>query len=267
MGSSSNRTAAAAAGAVVLVLALALLGAAPLLVSLAWCAAATLVVAARWRRGAPIAPPLEPPLGTAPDPLQAVREQSLAAGAGAFLGSSGGRWVSADREHAALVIGPPRSGKSSAVVVPSLIASPGAVVSTSTKLDVMRATLPARLATGEVWEFGPAGELHDEGVRRLCWSPIAAATSWDHALLTARSMTLAAPALGKGTQHEAHWSERAAALLAPLLNAANRHGEPISSGAALGAAPGPRHSGADARRRGRGRRLRRALRDRTDRPA
>jgi type IV secretory pathway TraG/TraD family ATPase VirD4 len=42
-------------------------------------------------------------------------------------------------------------------------------------------------------------------------------------------MTLAAPAVGKGTQHEAHWSERAAALLAPLLYAASLHGEAIAA--------------------------------------
>jgi type IV secretion system protein VirD4 len=65
-------------------------------------------------------------------------------------------------------------------------------------------------------------------VRRLSWSPVAAAGSWDQALLMARAMTLAAPTVGKGTQHEQHWSERAGALLAPLLHAANRSGRPIA---------------------------------------
>ena len=37
-------------------------------------------------------------------------------------------------------------------------------------------------------------------------------------------MTLAAPAVGRGTQHEQHWAERAAALLAPLLHAAHQSG-------------------------------------------
>jgi type IV secretion system protein VirD4 len=62
----------------------------------------------------------------------------------------------------------------------------------------------------------------------LQWSPVAAATTWDEALHTARAMTLAAPALGRGTSHEQHWSERAAALLAPLLHAAHLCGDGIS---------------------------------------
>jgi type IV secretion system protein VirD4 len=37
------------------------------------------------------------------------------------------------------------------------------------------------------------------------------------------------PALGRGTQHEQHWSERAGALLAPLLHAAHTQGEPIET--------------------------------------
>jgi len=82
-----------------------------------------------------------------------------------------------------------------------------------------------------VWLFDPtgqSGEIHD-GVRLLSWSPVAAAGSWDEALLMARAMTLAAPSLGKGTEHEAHWSERAGALLAPLLFAASHAGESIAT--------------------------------------
>lgn len=82
-----------------------------------------------------------------------------------------------------------------------------------------------------MWLFDPTGQSRDrqDGVRLLSWSPVAAAGSWDEALLMARAMTLAAPSLGKGTQHEAHWSERAAALLAPLLFAASHAGETIAT--------------------------------------
>ena len=43
-----------------------------------------------------------------------------------------------------MVLGPPRSGKTSTVVIPSLLAAPGAALSTSTKPDVMHATWRAR---------------------------------------------------------------------------------------------------------------------------
>jgi hypothetical protein len=80
---------------------------------------------------------------------------------------------------------------------------------------------------GEVWLFDPAGgEKLPNGVRRLRWSPVTAAGTWDDALIMARAMTAATKA-GKGTTNENHWSERAAALLAPLLYAAHLTDEPI----------------------------------------
>ncbi|HEY5196246.1 MAG TPA: type IV secretory system conjugative DNA transfer family protein [Solirubrobacteraceae bacterium] len=165
------------------------------------------------------------------DPFGLVRDHAAAAGGGAYLGANRGAWVFADPEHGVLLLGPPRSGKTSGVVIPALLAAPGACVSTSTKLDVLHATLAARRRSGDVWLFDPTGEhagARVEGVRRLSWSPVAAAGCWDEALLMARAMTLAAPTVGKGTQSEQHWSERAGALLAPLLLAANRSEQPIA---------------------------------------
>ena len=162
-------------------------------------------------------------LAEEPDPAQAVRARSLGDGGGAFLGhSAAGGWVAAHPEHAVLVLGPPRSGKTSAVVIPALLASPGAVVCTSTKPDVLRATVGARSTAGQVWLFDPAAEQDrpPKGARRLRWSPVAAATSWDRALQLSRAMT-AATSPGAGTMNESHWRERSAALLAPLLLAAN----------------------------------------------
>jgi len=224
------RVAAILAGAVALAVGLLVFG-----VGFVWAIAAIAVLAAVGvgvcRSRPAMAPGVGQQLAQAANPLQALRERSVAAGGGAFLGFSGGAWISAEPEHAVMVIGPPRSGKTSEVVIPALLACPGAAVSTSTKPDVLRATLRARQETGEVWLFDPTGQAgdHHDGVRRLSWSPVAAAGSWDEALLMARAMTLAAPSLGKSTQHEAHWSERAAALLAPLLFAANQEGETIAT--------------------------------------
>jgi type IV secretory pathway TraG/TraD family ATPase VirD4 len=157
-----------------------------------------------------------------------VRWEIERKGAGAYLGvDEQGAWVTAERESAVMVLGPPRSGKTSAVMIPALLGAPGAVVSTSTKPDVMRATRRARRELGEVWLFDPAGtEPTPSGVRALRWSPVVAAGTWDGALMMARAMT-ASTRPGKGTTNESHWSERAAALLAPLLYAANRTGRPI----------------------------------------
>jgi type IV secretory pathway TraG/TraD family ATPase VirD4 len=181
------------------------------------------LLALRRARRARTAVGLDEHLAGEPDPTHAVRARSLVHGGGAFLGQSAtGRWVASHPEHAVLVLGPPRSGKTSAVVIPALLASPGAVVCTSTKPDVMHATAGARTTIGQVWLFDPTGE-HDllpAGARRLHWSPVAAADSWDRALHLARAMT-AATFSGAGTTNESHWRERSAALLAPLLLAAN----------------------------------------------
>lgn len=134
----------------------------------------------------------------------------------------------ADAESAVMVLGPPRSGKTSAVIVPALMSCCGPAISTSTKPDVMRATLAARQEIGQTWLFDPAGEEQQvpPGVRRLSWSPVAAAATWDQALVMAKAMTAAARA-GAGTTNESHWAERAAALLAPLLLAASVTERPV----------------------------------------
>jgi type IV secretion system protein VirD4 len=182
------------------------------------------------RRRRPPGQLLAEQLALAESPGEAVREQVLRLGGGAFLGfTRGGSWVTADPEHAVMVLGPPRSGKTSAVVIPALLGAPGAAVSTSTKGDVLEATWRSRAQVGQVWLFDPSGgqgELPRE-IRRLCWSPVSAARSWDAALLMARAMA-ACTSPGRGTANEGHWRERSAALLAPLLYAANLSERPVA---------------------------------------
>jgi type IV secretion system protein VirD4 len=179
-------------------------------------------------------PSLSPPALPQVSPAAGVRARVACADGGAYLGvgDAAGGWAVADPESAVMVLGPPRSGKTSAVMIPALMACSGAAVSTSTKPDVMRATLAARSEVGQAWLFDPAGEEDGEawssgGVRRLCWSPVAAASTWDRALVMARAMT-AGTRVGRGTTNESHWSERAAALLGPLLYAAHLSGRPIA---------------------------------------
>jgi type IV secretory pathway TraG/TraD family ATPase VirD4 len=169
-------------------------------------------------------------IASSPDPGEMVREHSRRQGGGAFLGFyPGGRWVAADPEHAVMILGPPRSGKTSTIVIPALLAAPGPVVSTATKRDVLDATWRARSRIGQVWVFDPSGEptSFPSGIRCLSWSPVTAATSWDSALLTARAMA-ATTSAGKGTTNEHHWRERSTALLAPLLYAANLSARPVA---------------------------------------
>jgi type IV secretion system protein VirD4 len=182
-----------------------------------------------WRRSKQRSPQARVPRAPLPSPAEVVRSRSLRLGGGAYLGIVRGRWVTADPEHAVMVLGPPRSGKTSTIVIPSILAAPGAVISTATKQDVMDATWRSRSEIGQVWLFDPSGERGElpSGIRSLSWSPVAAAATWDAALSMARAMA-SASSPAKGTSNEHHWRERSTALLAPLLYAANVTERPIA---------------------------------------
>ncbi|HEY1830081.1 MAG TPA: type IV secretory system conjugative DNA transfer family protein [Acidimicrobiales bacterium] len=136
------------------------------------------------------------------------------------LGPLGPCWSGAQRSM--LVLGPPRSGKTSSLVIPNVLGAPGAVISTSTKGDVMEATATARNRIGWSVLFDPSGEIEcPPHVQRIGWSPLTAARSWDGALVTADAMVRASRMVGAGhAPSELHWTERAGALMAPLLHAA-----------------------------------------------
>lgn len=161
------------------------------------------------------------------DPLGKVQAKAQRSGGGVYLGLRPvGVWCHARRERAVLVLGPPRSGKTTAVIIPSILAHVGPVVSTSTKPDVARATRPARGRNGRVWVFDPTGAAAAQDGEALRWSPVRTARDWEGALLMARSMTAG---VGKDTTSSSHWARRAQALLAPMLHAAANTGQPMET--------------------------------------
>jgi type IV secretion system protein VirD4 len=161
------------------------------------------------------------------DPLAAIQQLAGEHGNGVYLGldeRGGARFARTQR--AVLLLGPPRSGKTTAVIVPALIAHNGPAVCTSTKTDVAAHTRFARKRLGQLWIFDPTGERTPAGFQQLRWSPVQAAGSWEQALLIARAMTTS---VGAGTTHGSHWATRSQALLAPLLHAAALDGRDMES--------------------------------------
>lgn len=160
-----------------------------------------------------------------------VRDGSRRVGAGVYLGLGARGWAWAGAERSTLVLGPSRSGKTSSLVVPNVLAAPGAVLSTSTKPDVLRATAAARAASGWCLVFDPMGAVElPDGVHRVGWSPVSGARDWRGALEVADAMVRTARGVargGVGVGAEVHWTERAASLLAPLLHAASMDGVPM----------------------------------------
>ena len=163
------------------------------------------------------------------DLLTDVRERSWRAGGGPYLGLTGqGQRRYGRSERAVLILGPPRSGKTSSVIIPTVVAHTGPVVSTSTKPDVLTTTGRARGRVGRVWVFDPAGTSTGarSGGLELRWSPVTGSESWDGALLLARAMT---SGVGAGTTDRSHWANRSQALLAALLHAAAIHNHDMAT--------------------------------------
>ena len=123
-------------------------------------------------------------------------------------------------QDAVMVLGRPQSGKTSCLVIPGVLSVRGAVVSTSTKLDVFDATARSRSRLGRVWVFDPLGiEQIPPGCAELRWSPLWAARIWDDARSMAGEM-VGASAVTSKVEDSDHWSLATKALLAPMLHAA-----------------------------------------------
>ncbi len=149
--------------------------------------------------------------------------------AGSWHAEGGHQHFFCGPEQALLVIGPPRSKKTSAVVVPNLWGAPAAAVSTSTKPDVLAATLACRRELGTCWVFDPTGSTAlPEGAVELRWSPLVGSAQWDGAVAMARALVRAARPHAGAHPEAQHWVDRAEALLAPLLHAAAASGRSIA---------------------------------------
>ena len=146
---------------------------------------------------------------------------------GIYLGAANGEPVFAPHEHGTLVLGPPRSGKTSSVVVPNVFAAAGAVVAVSTKRDVLDETRLVRSRLGECLLFDPSGTVElPPGVRAVGWSPLASAATWDGSVFMAESM-VGASREGRDRVDGSHWTERAAALLSSIFHGAALDGAPL----------------------------------------
>src|SRR5712692_8143673 len=138
------------------------------------------------------------------------------AGDGIVLGFSNGKVLQSPAEDNVLLMGVQRSGKTSSVVVPTLLSWTGAAIATSTKEELVNLTLNQRRRLGPVWVFAPLDEdrswLEQIGLDRSTWNPLEAATTSGAAAELADHFT----AEGK-RGHNAHWYLAASSLISGLV--------------------------------------------------
>ncbi|MEV6527775.1 type IV secretory system conjugative DNA transfer family protein [Longispora sp. NPDC051575] len=182
---------------------------------------------------------------TVPDGLAAARELASrdwgrpGAVAGLVLDPPARRVRVASPRGAALVIGPPASGKTTAVIIPSVLVAPGAVVASSIKLDVALATAAVRGRLGRCWVFDPGGDPGAvPGMELARWSPLVGLDTWDDARQVASRIAMALRGGDDGDDNNmAHFIDKARDWLEIFLYAARLSGADIGTVASWAGAP------------------------------
>jgi type IV secretory pathway TraG/TraD family ATPase VirD4 len=112
------------------------------------------------------------------------------------------------------------------LIIPNLLITDRSCVVTSTKDDVVNVLANARRDVA-ILLFDPSGTVSTpNGVQRVGYSPIRQSKSWDGAVLASRTLVDVARR-GRGDRSDDHWTERAGALVAPLLHAAALRNESL----------------------------------------
>jgi type IV secretion system protein VirD4 len=147
--------------------------------------------------------------------LGRLRKPEQAAGDGIALGFIGHQLLQAPAEDNVLLLGVQRSGKTSTVVVPTLLTWSGAAIATSTKEELVRITARHRSRLSRVWVFAPLDRdttwIERLGLQAATWNPISSITDCGSAAELADHFTAA----GKRSS-SAHWYLAASNLITAL---------------------------------------------------
>ncbi|MEV0132633.1 TraM recognition domain-containing protein [Dactylosporangium sp. NPDC050688] len=116
-------------------------------------------------------------------------------------------------------------GKTSRCVIPRVLDARGAVISTSTRLDVAAVTHARRSRIGPTHVFEPQGEIPIAGVERLRWSPIEGAEDQIVAMLRASGFASGSGVGSDSVENGKYFQDQAASLIRGLLHAAALDGK------------------------------------------
>jgi type IV secretory pathway TraG/TraD family ATPase VirD4 len=139
---------------------------------------------------------------------------------GAVVGWSGQSALRLPDEDNLLLFGVQRSGKTSTVVVPTLLNWPGTAVATSTKEELVTLTGRFRQRRGPVYVLAPMDSdlewVNELGLTAVAWNPLSDVTTTGFAAELADVFT----SDGKAS-HSPHWYHSASNLLTGLFLVAN----------------------------------------------
>lgn len=117
-----------------------------------------------------------------------------------------------------IVIGPTQSGKTSQIVIPSILTWDGPVVVTSVKNDVVGVTQPWRERSGPVLIIDPSSP------NGVTWNPLEDVTTFRESLHVMRELFTPLP---NANPESLFWNSHAAKLTAGLATIARRRGDSI----------------------------------------
>jgi type IV secretion system protein VirD4 len=176
---------------------------------------------------------MQRPVRRPPDPIDTSwlekQPAELPAGTQPYLGWDDDGLRFGSGEDSVGIVGPPRYGKTSGLIIPACLTWAGPLVSTSTRSDILRATRARRLALaaplgGRTWvydpfssEFAPEDSLH--------WSPIAGCELTSVCYRRVQAMTSVA---ARGVEDASHWQSGAAQVLRAYFHAAALEGLPLA---------------------------------------
>ncbi|MFD8783800.1 type IV secretory system conjugative DNA transfer family protein [Kitasatospora sp. NPDC059599] len=151
--------------------------------------------------------------------------------------SPGKAQVRASWEDVMVAIMAPRSGKTSGIAIPAILAAPGPVLLTSNKAanDAYTACVDARATVGKVWTLDPQQIAHHP--REMWWDILADARDLAGAKRLAGHFVTASVDESSGSDF---WSTAASNTLGSLFLAAASHRRPITDVLAWLASPSDR---------------------------
>jgi len=156
--------------------------------------------------------------------LRASIENPTIEDVGIYLGRVGRTELYATVEDSIILLGPPRSGKGVSNIIGLILDAPGAVVTTSTRLDNLKHTIDIRSQKGPVAIFDPQDMTRGQVNSTMRWSLVRGCEDPYTALVRANGLAADTGLGGGGTSDGNFWQGLTQSVISGMLHAAALEG-------------------------------------------